>query len=407
MSVLESAASGDTALLEAMPKAELGSLPSEERLPGSSSGLEERLPGSSSGVEVPARARDLHGKRVLRLLAGPREIETEVEHTPSFRTDMLIRPGPPLPLESGLLGVLVRERMTLVELFSARPTQVALWHARAKGFLSLEKLPLPWPRAPILPMLQLVVTVGTPRRALARAFGVGAWIEVEPGVRRHYHVYEVVHIDLLRLPLRLDTAWLHVMGGRPFLKEALGLLLQHGRSMDLLWINTLFSESRSMETLQSSYISPEMLSESARITLAFEQALSNHESYLKGQKVGLLEGIEKGIERGIEKGIEWGRAEGIEKGIEKGIERGRAEGIEKGIEKGIERGRAEGEVRAARDHLLLTVELRFKRIPATLPSVLERLSRPEQLRALIPTALLGSLDELTQQAQTLVECNIT
>ncbi|MFM7203848.1 MAG: hypothetical protein ACKO6N_23955 [Myxococcota bacterium] len=322
------------------------------------------LPSSSRAsrgavVPVPLRSRDTRGKQVLRILAAPREVETETEHTPVLRTDVTIRPGPSLPPETGLLGELMGEKLSLVELFAGRPTLSELWHVRAKGLLSLERLSGVLPRHPPLPQVQLMLTLGAPRAALARAFGALDQKVVEAGLTYYYDAYELVHVDLLRLPVRLDTAWLHIMGSSEGMKLAFDMLLKAGRKADLRWIHTFFQEVHGMAALPSSLAIPSDIGSNPEVYHRWELSLQTYMAHLKG------------------------------------LAEGKAEG------------KAEGERLSAQADLQLILELRFGPLSPHLSGLIQGIQAPEQLRALMPLAVKGSLDELETRARELsLSCSL-
>lgn len=332
--------------------------------------LSEEVPqGSESSSPPPPRVRDRHGKQVLRILAAPRLVETEREHTPVVRTDVLLRPGPPLPPEAGLLGQFLERRTALVELFSRRPRRLALWHARAKGLLALDELPEPLPRRPPFPLCQLVVATGSPHRALVGAFGSLRCTVVEKGLHCYDDVYTLIYVDLLRLKLRLDTAWLHILGASPWMMEAFRLLLQHGRDMDIHWINTLLREGRTMPSIQSSLRSPELLAEQEYVTRSWELA---HESVLAELR-----------------GRQAGRQEGRQEGKREGKQEGKREGWQ------------EGTLTGEREAIRLVLKARFGFVPPELDGELDQLHALESLNELITVAATRTLSDVVQLAQRL------
>ncbi|MFM7199930.1 MAG: hypothetical protein ACKO6N_04000 [Myxococcota bacterium] len=308
--------------------------------------------GSSEAVNPP-RARDRHGKQVLRILAAPRLVETEREHTPVVRTDVLLRPGPALPSEAGLLAQFVDHRMALVELFSGRPRRSELWHARAKGLLALDELPLVPMSRPPFGLCQVLIGIGSPHRALEGAFKSLRWRVVEPGLHCYDDVYELVYVDLLRLGLRLETAWLHILGAGPWMVEAFGLLLQTGRELDRRWINTLLSEGRTMPSVQSALRSPELLAEQEYVTRSWELAHASVLAELKGRQEGRQEGQE------------------------------------------------EGTLKGEREAIRLVLKARFGFVPPDLEPELGRVSSLEALNELITAAATRTVPEVVQLAQRL------
>ena len=85
-------------------------------------------------------------------------------------------------------------------------------------------------------------------------------------------------------------------------------------------------------------------------------------------------------------GYEKGQEEGLEKGLEKGLE----EGIEKGREEGIKEGIKEGEEKGALLMLLRFLRRKFGEIPADLVSRIESLHNPEQLEAVMDSAIIAN-----------------
>ncbi|MFM7200464.1 MAG: hypothetical protein ACKO6N_06715 [Myxococcota bacterium] len=337
---------------------------------------------------------DRHGKQVLRIIAAPRIVETEHEHLPILRSDVLLREGPPLPPEAGILTSLFQDRLTLVELFRSRPRQKELWHARCKGLLALDRLPTPLPDTFPLPLLQLLIMVGRPHKALKRAFSSLPCKEVEPGLTRYYDVYELVCIDLLRLALRPETAWLHILGTSPWMMDAFHLVLAQGSETDLLWINALLMEGEKMPALQAALIAPELMAERQYVAkhweLAYTEMLAKTRGILEGKREGILEGKREGI------------LEGKREGKREGILEGKQEGKREGILEGKQEGQTEGKLLGERESIRLVLLSRFGVVPDSLSTSLEHITQPEALHQLIRHAATGSLEEVNSLAQTLV-----
>lgn len=114
-----------------------------------------------------------------------------------------------------------------------------------------------------------------------RSFGALTCKKVEPGLRRYYDVYELVCVDLLRLRLRLDTAWLHILGSSPWLMDAFQLLLSAGRATELNWITSLLLEGERMPALQTALVSPELLAERRYVVKSWELAKITHSERLQ------------------------------------------------------------------------------------------------------------------------------
>ena len=81
---------------------------------------------------------------------------------------------------------------------------------------------------------------------------------------------------------------------------------------------------------------------------------------------------------------------GYEKGQEEGLEKGLEKGLEEGIEKGREEGIKEGEEKGALLMLLRFLRRKFGEIPADLVSRIESLHNPEQLEAVMDSAIIAN-----------------
>ncbi|QCQ21357.1 hypothetical protein [Desulfoglaeba alkanexedens] len=88
------------------------------------------------------------------------------------------------------------------------------------------------------------------------------------------------------------------------------------------------------------------------------------------------------------------KKEGYEEGIRSGIEQGLQQGIEQGLHQGIEQGLQQGTLEATREHILETLEARFKDVPKDILQSLRKIRDPDALKLLFRKALRAdSLDE--------------
>jgi len=237
---------------------------------------------------------------------------------------------------------------------------------------------MPLPDTFPLPLLQLLIMVGRPHKALKRAFSSLPCKEVEPGLTRYYDVYELVCIDLLRLALRPETAWLHILGTSPWMMDAFHLVLAQGSETDLLWINALLMEGEKMPALQAALIAPELMAERQYVAKHWELAYTE----MLAKTRGILEGKREGKQEGILEG--------------------KREGKREGILEGKQEGQTEGKLLGERESIRLVLLSRFGVVPDSLSTSLEHITQPEALHQLIRHAATGSLEEVNSLAQTLV-----
>ncbi len=269
---------------------------------------------------------DTFAKMVLGKLARGREVILEAELRPKVYADVILRPGPVLPGWTGLLGRVIDTGLTVIEVYHGRPRSVDLCHAQAKGALALAAELKRHPGfAGAAESRVLLLTIGTPRRAMKRCFR-GTWETVQPGHTQHAEALSFVHLDLLRLPVTVDTAWAHVAGDSPFLEEALNLLLDSGGTEPRRLLYAMSKEVSIMPELQKSVPEGGRPSSAYRFAKAWELAASRREGRQRGLQEGIQKGIQKGIQEGIQKGIQEGRQEGRQDGIQEGLRKGRQYG---------------------------------------------------------------------------------
>ncbi len=254
------------------------------------------------------KPHDTFAKIVLGKLARGREVTVEAELPARVYADVLVRPGPPLPSWSGLLGRVLETGLTVVEVYHGRPRDVELCHAQAKGALALgAELSRGGGRVDASTTRVLLLTIGTPRRAMKRCFP-GRWVEVQRGYRCHSGLQRFVHLDLLRLEVSSDTAWAHVVGGSPYLDEAVGLLLMSGEGEARQVLYEMMEEVRIMPELQQHGPDGVEGSSAFRFAKAWELALSRQE----GRREGRLEGRREGRREGLELGWRYGKLQALE-----------------------------------------------------------------------------------------------
>jgi len=120
----------------------------------------------------------------------------------------------------------------------------------------------------------------------------------------------------------------------------------------------------------------------------FNQFLQEYEEQKQMPYVTSIErmGIEKGREEGLEEGLEKGRDEGRDEGLEEGRDEGRNEGIQLGI------------LQQAREAVVDILRTRFKRIPKTLVTMIQKIEDQTFLSKLLKEAVLvDSLKTFKQQ----------
>ncbi len=250
------------------------------------------------------KPHDTFAKIVFDKLARGRQVILEAELRPKVYADVILRPGPVLSAWAGLLGRVIADGLTVVEVYHGRPRNADLCHAHAKGFLALATELARHPGfSGTAESRVLMLTIGTPWRALKRCFR-GPWDTVRPGHTRHVGAMAFVHLDLLRLPVTADTAWARVAGGSPFLEEAIGLLMEGGANEPRRLLYTMSKVVSVMPELQKSVPEHGRHSTAYRFAKAWELAAS--------QREGIEKGIAKGRQEGLRIGRRYGRVQALE-----------------------------------------------------------------------------------------------
>lgn len=308
------------------------------------------------------KPNDTLAKLVIRVLAPHREQIAEVELRLPAYGDILLRPGPPLDPATGLLHILVDTRQVLLEFFSGRPSFVELVRIRAKGFMGvvqehLQKTDF----AELEKSAILIIGNGFSRSALRRAFLHCRRETPGRGLHRVIGWPEVWYVDLLRLPVNVHTAWLHVAGKSAWVAQALELLLASENEINRLFLSRLSVEVPHMEIQQD-------LNEE----VANRRFLSAWEAM-----------------QYLNKGRAQGRSEGRVEGRSEGRVEGRSEGRVEG--------RSEGRIEGSRLILKVLLEQRFGAAAEPLVAKLEQISDPGLLENLTVRAVrAATLEELLQ-----------
>jgi hypothetical protein len=248
----------------------------------------------------------------------------------------------------------------VLEFFHGRPSASALLHARAKGILAfamdLEKAPTPaLPGSTSL----ILITIGTPRRAFEVAYPARKWVVESPGLRCYDESERHVHIDLLRLSVSRDTAWLHIAGNGPRADEALSILLgEEDREVRTL-LARLCEEATAVPELQK--------------LLPADQNAAHALNFLKA----------------------WERAELMVDARRKGIQEGQREGRREG--------RQEGAIVGERRALLRLLSRRHGTPSGELLEFIHKLQSLDALETLIDVAADGSAEAVLEAARRLAE----
>jgi len=229
---------------------------------------------------------DKLAKIVIEALAHDRQVSFETEMWPDIRGDVIVSPGQPLPAFTGMLGTLLEQGTTLLEFYHGRPTAVDLLHAQAKGALLQARTLKQGETARTTSEVQVViVSIGHPQSALRVAYGAADWKRAERGVATWDGPQRHRHLDLLRLRVDAETAWLHLAGNSPHLEDALALLMKSDYDDVVSLLERLKEEVSFMPSIREAIPVGGDHSGPIRFLKAWERA----ELLQKGRQEGLLE----------------------------------------------------------------------------------------------------------------------
>lgn len=251
------------------------------------------------------KEHDSIAKVVIRVLAPHRELTPEAELRIPVYGDILLRPGPALPEASGLMGRLIGEGLCLLEFFNLRPKATELIGVQTKGWMGI------WlearskrPFAGVQDSRIIIVANGRARSALSRVWPGADWISRGIGhweLRTHPRIS---YLDLLRLPVTFDTAWLHVAGNSVWSTQAMERLVTRQDHAIQQLIARLQEEVPHMQVERTQDMEPTI----RRFLAAWEEAVALH----KGRQEGRLEGRQEGRQEGRNEG----RVEGLSEGLQ-------------------------------------------------------------------------------------------
>ncbi|MFM7199283.1 MAG: hypothetical protein ACKO6N_00700 [Myxococcota bacterium] len=189
------------------------------------------------------KPHDTLAKLVFSVLAPHREQLPEVELRLPAYGDILLRPGAPLAEATGMLRELVGTQQVLLEFFSARPRLLELVRIRAKGFMSVAlELQRDTDFATLKNSRIIIIGNGHPLVPLRDAFYRERWQVLSPGLHWLSGWPEVFYLDLLRLPVTPETAWLHIAGKSVWIGLALELLFSSDSAENEAFISRLSKE---------------------------------------------------------------------------------------------------------------------------------------------------------------------
>ena len=251
---------------------------------------------------------DTIAKVVVGVLASHRELVPEAELRLPAYGDILIRPGPPLEPATGLLGQLIGQRLVLLEYFSTRPRLVELVRVRAKGFVawSLE-LQKKSGLAGAENRRIVIVGNGFPSQALRQAWSPSPWQRESPGFWTVQDSTDTHYVDLLRLPVTPETAWLHVSGDSIWVHRALLLLQTQPDAVTRALLARISEELPHMQVQNDEKSEPR----TRRFITAWEEAAARKEGIAIGMAWGRDEGRNEGRNEGLNQGLHEGRNEGL------------------------------------------------------------------------------------------------
>ena len=251
------------------------------------------------------KAHDTIAKVVMRILAPHRELTPEAELRIPVYGDILLRPGPPLPDASGLMGHLVGESLCLLEFFSLRPAATELIGAQTKGWMGI------WlearstrPFAGVQDSRIIIVSNGRAHKALARVWPEADWKPQGPGhwvLETHPRLY---YLDLLRLPVTPETCWLHVAGDSVWSSLAMERLVASQDQAIQALIVRLQEEVPHMQVENTQDQEPA----TRRFLSAWEEAAALRRGRMEGRNEGRMEGRNEGRTEGRNEG----RLEGLQ-----------------------------------------------------------------------------------------------
>ena len=242
---------------------------------------------------------DSLAKIILEKLTPNRETIPEAEMRVPIRGDVLLRPGPALPEWTGLLGTLAGTSVTVLEFYHGRPRAHDLLRARAKGTLACALETEKNPRFDGTSAGRvLVIMIGQPRQARRRAYRSQGRTAVAPGHQQLDDSPQHIHLDLLRLRVTLETAWLHVAGNSPSMEEALGLLAQYGVAEVQSLLSAIRQEMSFMPTIQNTIPDRDDNSGALRFLKAWERVQIKLEGIQEGESKGRLAGKLEGVQKG-------------------------------------------------------------------------------------------------------------
>jgi len=91
-------------------------------------------------------------------------------------------------------------------------------------------------------------------------------------------------------------------------------------------------------------------------------------------------------------------------GYEEGVRSGMHQGLQQGIEQGLQQGLQQGALEATREHILETLEARFKDVPKNILPSLRKIQDPDALKLVFRKALRAdSLDEFHKALSTFLD----
>lgn len=229
------------------------------------------------------KLHDTIAKVVIGVLARHREQIPEAELRVPVFGDILLRPGPPLPEATGLLGRLVGMYLVLLEYFSRRPTAAELLGVHVKAWMGM------WLElrnedgfAGHSETRIILVGNGLARKSMKRALSGARWECIARGMWFCTGPPAAYYIDLVRMPLTLDTAWLHVSGNSVWVNEALGLLQAQPDALTRALLARISEELPHMQ-IEKSQASEQ---NSTRFLKAWEEAAAVR----RGLSLGLSQG---------------------------------------------------------------------------------------------------------------------
>jgi len=241
---------------------------------------------------------DKLAKVVIERLAEGREVAYESEMWPDLRGDVVVHAGQPLPSFTGLLGALLNPGTALLEFYHGRPTAPELLHGMAKGNLlfarELEQASkaMPSPTTEVI-----VVTIGHPKKAIGLAYGDELWVQRGPGHWERGGPQRHTLLDLRRLRVDLETAWLHVAGNGPKLEEALAILMDSDYNEMEGLLEQLREEVAFMPSVREAIPVRRDKSGALRFLTALERAAVKREGRQEGRQEGWQEGALKEARR--------------------------------------------------------------------------------------------------------------